>query len=128
MFLNFKDNIPFYLLSIIFIAIPIGGVLLPIGIILWVLSLLFYYNKDSWKKNFLEGWAFYLPAVVFFLMHLMGLIWTDNIDNGLSKIEQKLSFLVIPLFFPFLNLSKYKGLFLFKLFSLSCLFIVIISF
>ena len=123
-----KKAIPYYALCILFVAIPFGGVLPTIGIFLWILSILLFSDKSVWKRNLSEGKYFFIPLLMFFLVHAIGLIWTDNIENGLSKIEHKLSFLIIPLFFPFMSLNKKKIIFLFKLFSISCLSIVIISF
>ena len=37
-------------------------------------------------------------ATAFFILYLVGLVYTDNIPNGNSKLEGKVPFLVLPLF------------------------------
>ena len=44
-------------------------------------------------------------AVIFYGVHLLGLLWSQNITFGLSDLGMKLSFLLIPLIFMMANFS-----------------------
>lgn len=52
---------------------------------------LIYKFKHSLKNKFV------LISIAFFLLHFIGLLYSDNVRNGLFEIEKKVSFLIFPL-------------------------------
>ncbi|PKP18955.1 MAG: hypothetical protein CVU05_12435 [Bacteroidetes bacterium HGW-Bacteroidetes-21] len=110
-------------------ALPFGKVYVPPFIALFLISLIISpgfgrLEKPLGAKKFL----FLLP--VYYLLHVLGLLWTDNISYGLSDLEIKASLLLFPLFF-FLAPSRYfDAAFLKKIvpaFLLGCFVSVVIS-
>ena len=81
--------------------------LVPIGFILWGIG--FWFNREKATLNDLfsgiNKWF-----ILYYLLLIVGMLWTDNQMFGLSKLENKLSFILFPLLFTFskLNISKDK--------------------
>jgi len=90
--------------SIIFILFTsiISLKLVPIGFILWILT--FYLNKNTFtfKRAFSGIGKWYL---LYYAVLLLGMLWTENDSFGLSKLENKLSFLLIPVLFTISHFS-----------------------
>ena len=88
--------------------------LVSIGFILWGLG--FWFNREKATLNDLfsgiNKWF-----ILYYLLLIVGMLWTDNQMFGLSKLENKLSFILFPLLFTFskLNISKDKILAVFIL-------------
>lgn len=123
-----KITKPIGILFLIFFSIPFGGRLLSVEIILLVISTLFFSTKKNWRKKFNQGKYFHYPLIVFFILHLIGLLWSSNIQNGVNQLEHKLSFLIFPIIIPFLGLKRKQILKLFQFFSLSCLIVTLYCF
>ena len=72
--------------------------LVPIGFLLWILVL----YKD-WKYNSVASFLKTLLAspgflfITYYLLLLAGMFWTENTTFGLAKLENKLSFLLLPI-------------------------------
>ncbi len=62
-----------------------------------------------------------LAILVFYLLHLIGLIYTDNIQEGLFSLEIKISMLIFPLLFYTEEFSAKQHLFFFKSFVVGTL-------
>ena len=86
------------LLAIAFL-LPVFQRIIPLLIILLLVNwlLLIPLNKGSFNKITLP---FYL-SLGFFLMHIIGLTYSENLDKGVSDVVTKLSFLIFPLIFIF---------------------------
>jgi len=101
---EFSRNLNFNDWSIVFILFTsiISLKLVPLGFILWILT--FWLNKQavSIKSLFsgIEKWF-----ILYYIALVIGMIWTENNSFGLSKLENKLSFLLIPILFTFSNFS-----------------------
>lgn len=56
----------------------------------------FVYQKSNWKQVFSHPltWA---PAL-FFVLHLLSLLWSSEVSNGLVQLETKMGLLLVPLF------------------------------
>lgn len=52
-------------------------------------------RSDWWSGVKQPGWHWILPA--FFLLHVLGLLWSSNLGFGLKDLETKLGLLLIPL-------------------------------
>jgi O-antigen ligase len=72
----------------------------PVGFLMLFISL-FINNQNFKKENFKRIFQFG-PSVwflIYYLMLVIGLIWTTDLSFGLSKLENKLTFLLFPVFF-----------------------------
>lgn len=84
--------------SIIFILFTsiISLKLVPLGFILWLLT--FWLNKKHLSiKDVFSGIGKWF--ILYYIILLLGMLWTENDSFGLSKLENKLSFLLIPILF-----------------------------
>ena len=112
---NFND---FCLTYIVFFSI-VYQALVPIGFILWILTIWMNLNKRpinlSQQFKSVEFWF-----ILYYLLLIIGMLWTDNQIFGLSKIENKLSFILFPVLFRFskinLNIRTIFSILLFGLF------------
>lgn len=60
-----------------------------------LLRLLSKEERKGWWKSIREpGWHWVLP--VFFLVHLIGMLWSSNLSFGFKDLETKLSLLLLP--------------------------------
>lgn len=103
-----QHKIQFYLLLGIAFFLPLSKRVVPILIILTALNWLMGGKLRSKFSNMVKpGYAFLFMA--FYLLHLTGLIYTDNMEFGWFDMEVKLSFLIFPLIFftskPYKELS-----------------------
>jgi len=101
-------NLNDYSLSFIILSSLIFKPLAPWGFIFWGLTI--WFNKTKYPS---ERKGKFIPSIEFwFLMYyillLLGMIWTENSEFGISKLENKLSFLVFPILFTFSKLTLKK--------------------
>lgn len=109
--------------------IPIYGVG-AIYIALWfVVAILYFLTHKSLSRTFITSLWLILP--MFYFMHLLGMIYTQNTKSGLFDLEVKLSMFILPIIFYFQHKSlnsnnvKYlKLLYLISIFSIT-LFLLI---
>lgn len=78
--------------------------LVPLGFFAWLIVL--WRNIERKSYPFWSGTEFWF--VLYYIGLGVGLLWTQDIDNGLFKLENKLSFLVFPLLFYFSRFSISK--------------------
>jgi O-antigen ligase len=74
--------------------------LAPLGFIFWALSSFKTWEKKSFSLFFqkiISGNTKWF--LLYYLLLAIGMLWTDNIGFGFSKLENKLSFLVFPVLF-----------------------------
>ncbi|MBS9461266.1 O-antigen ligase family protein [Flagellimonas sp. 389] len=129
--LNSKNNylqLPTFLLHAIFFLIPFGGKIIPPLIILLVITVLVFCNKGKWVNNFTFAWEYHYPLILLFILYLIGIFWSDNIPNALTRIEHTLSFIIFPLIIPAICLTKGQVLKLFRIFVYGCLVVLLTSF
>ena len=90
--------------SIIFILFTsiISLKLVPLGFILWLLT--FWLNKKQLSiSDVFSGIGKWF--ILYYIILLLGMLWTENDSFGLSKLENKLSFLLIPILFAISHFS-----------------------
>lgn len=78
----------------------------PIGFLLLIISLFFNsqnVQKQSIKRVFRKGPSIWF--ILYYLLLVIGLIWTSDIPFGLSKLENKLTFLIFPLLYQICNFN-----------------------
>ena len=77
--------------------------LIAVYALMWILagsfrnSIVFINNL----KTIIICWSFYL-------LHIIALAYTDNLNDGLKNLEVKLSLLLIPILFSFEEIGKEK--------------------
>ncbi len=107
-----------YLLAIVLSTLPLGNIYVSIATILFLVITFFSVKKSLFKIQK----DFYFP-IVFFLVMIMSLIWSVNIQSSLSGLQKSLSFIVFPFaFFALPNFNKDLLNKIFKIFSFSMSF------
>ena len=99
---NSNDWCLAYILFFSIIYMP----LVPIGFAFWILTFWKYFEKKEYKIS--TGIEIYFLS--YYLLLAIGLLWTSDLDAGLFKMENKLTFLLFPILFYFsrFTLSKTK--------------------
>lgn len=115
------------LLSSVFI--PIYGVGAAYIAVWFIFALFFYITHKS-----LSG-TFYSPLwtilILFYVLHLVGMIYTKNIKSGWFDLEVKLSIFILPIIFYFQhkslnkqNVKYFKWFYIISVFSISAFLLV----
>ncbi len=106
MLIDNKYKLDQYLFNAFAFAIPffpLAKILVFIFTILFITERIIYFS--SAKQNFIinSGQYIYLPIVLmlFFIMHLFGMLYTNDIEEGWIDIESKIALFVFPLLFLF---------------------------
>jgi O-antigen ligase len=90
-------EIAFNFLPVLFaFLMPFGG-FLSVLLILWFISSWFCFNKEKFRSGVKNKW--FLCMILFFVLHIISGLLSDNLQEGISGIERKLSFLAFPYFF-----------------------------
>jgi O-antigen ligase len=87
----------------LFFSIYIGNLLLLILLIVG-----FFYNHHQYTIQSLKTNHLIWFPIIFFTLHAIGLLYTQNMSNGFFAIEKQIYFLLVPglLFYPIRNLSN----------------------
>jgi O-antigen ligase len=103
------------------VAMPFSISLCHTGLILFLLNWVVSGAWDEKKKLLLDNpIAWLLPG--FFILHLAGLIYTENLDNGWANLGKKIFLLLVPVAMASIPLfSKADLRKLLKAFTLACL-------
>lgn len=90
------DKIKYFLMIVFTVLLPFNKKLIPAVIAIWTIIWLI---EGRFLKKF-QQLKLSLPLIlliVFFLIHLLGLFYTQNMKSGWFDIEVKLSLIVMPL-------------------------------
>ncbi len=91
-------NLFLFGILLILIGLPLSKFLMSIGQFVLLGSWLAEGDwKDKWKKNKLS--FLFWVLVSFFILHLIGLLWTSNFEYALHDLKIKLPLLWFPLLF-----------------------------
>ena len=88
----------FYLSFLLAFILPIYKDGATICVILMALNWLFL-GKKAFNIDGLKGNIPLLLLMVFYFWHILGMLWSSNLDFGLFDLEVKLTFLILPLVF-----------------------------
>ncbi len=97
---NLLEKVELAFLSISILLIPNYGKLIPAFMVLWfVFSLVNFIKSDKKTVEKPNKYVFFglLLFPIFYFVHILGLIYTENIDFALFDLEVKISFILIPL-------------------------------
>ncbi len=93
-------------------ALPFSIAICHAGLLLLLASWLI---EGEWKKkwNTIKNQPLLWPFILFFMLHLTGLLYTSNIKNGISDIEKKAFFFLLPILLATIKIqSNYINLLL----------------
>jgi len=92
------DRIYQYLFIAAFFLLPLTVV--GNNIVIWLIALLWLFSGDySNKLQKIKNNKLALASIVFFCIHILGLLWTENIEWGLEILRKMLPFLfILPIF------------------------------
>ncbi|MFZ9029075.1 MAG: hypothetical protein ACO2Z9_08670, partial [Crocinitomicaceae bacterium] len=99
-----------YLVALLVLIIPIFNRLMPLLLILLVIATVVYPVKKQEIKDRLKPNKPLFWFIAFYLYHLIGMSYSENMAFGWNDLGIKLSFLVVPLIIAFsdIRLSKDK--------------------
>lgn len=124
---TYKDLLPFYVLVFFIFILPFNSFLtVPIVIIFSIITVKLG-KKAIWKYNFKNFRYFYLPMLLFYLHHVIGMLWSSNLEEGFKDLVQKLPFVIFPLLIPFLSLNPKRIETIFKFFTIANVIVVVIN-
>lgn len=87
-----------YTLAGIVFFLPIKAQVATLFIALSLVLAFFYADwKSFWNR--LTTNKFFVLSILYFVLHLLGMLYSDNLKYGFKDIESKLSFLIFPLLF-----------------------------
>lgn len=114
---NIHKRIHLFLCYFIAFLIPFKAFLSPV-IILFVLNFIFLPEEELNLQGIKEKkiWI----ALVYFFLHLIGLLYTENMQEGLTNLEVKLTFLLFPIIFCLSSFDQLKVMNILKTFILGC--------
>ncbi|MCB2195287.1 MAG: O-antigen ligase family protein [Bacteroidetes bacterium] len=120
-----RNNFQYYALIVVAFFIPFTKEYLPYAMALWVLTGILSIRK-IYKDRFQHTILLLFPFL-FYLLHVFGLIYTTNVNNGLFDLEVKLSIFLVPLISLFIShRSKIKIVTVLKVFVLANLLVSIL--
>lgn len=97
-----------YLLVAAFFFLPIT--VLGNNIAIWLIVILWFFS-GNYKEKFqkIKNHSLALASILFFLIHIFALIWTENLDWGLEIVRKMLPFLfVLPAFLTITRIENIK--------------------
>lgn len=89
---SFGPHFPILLLLLFPWSTSLGEILAVLLVVVWMAQGGFQDKLSRIASN-----HFALMAIAFFLWHVMGLLWTEDLDRGLSMTSKALNFLLIPI-------------------------------
>ncbi|HNQ00190.1 MAG TPA: hypothetical protein PKK99_14110, partial [Bacteroidia bacterium] len=76
---------------------PLGTIVMTM---LWLAVSIITFNFTRFKQGFKDK-PYLLIFIGFFLIHVVGLVWTQNIEHGFKELKDDLNLLIFPLLFGF---------------------------
>jgi hypothetical protein len=89
-------RVHFFVLALFIVGVVCSKFLMSMGLLLGVLNLLLEGNFNSYYHRLREN-PLILFILLFYVLHLFGLLWTSNLNYGMDDIRKKTSLLLIPL-------------------------------
>ena len=123
-------NISSYLFLLIAFFIPVW---LKVAVPLLLIMVFFWIIEGKWKSSlyFIKKNKYAQLMILFWLLHLIGVLYSNNWKYGLQDVQQKLSLLIFPLvvlgFSNIENLSRDKVLRFFLLGSIVSGFVCLLN-
>ncbi len=80
------------------VGLPLSKVILSLSLMILIANLLLQADFKTFY-NRLKNNKFVLPILIYYCLHLLGLLWSSDLAFGLHDVKAKLSLLLIPLIF-----------------------------
>jgi len=78
-------------------ALPLAPNLVPLALVLFIVALVVQHHKQ-FKRPTCAVWSTPFPWLIgFFLLHVLGMAWTEDLDFGLFDLQIKAPLLALPL-------------------------------
>jgi len=116
-----QEKIHFFILSLLLVGIISSKFFLSLGMMLGGLNLLLVADFKGYFANLKKN-RFFIFILLFYLIHLLGMFWTEDTAHGFDDLRVKASLIAIPLLIcskPILNLTTIKNLFLLFILTLT---------
>jgi O-antigen ligase len=110
-----SGRITIVMLIIVSFWLPLSKNILPALMALTLISFLIQ-KKRSFKHIDIRSEKLLLLVIAFYLLHVISLLYSSNLNKGLFDLEVKLSILIFPVIFLFIRL-KDLGNFRIKMFN-----------
>lgn len=94
---NFHDNVHVFALVCIGIGLSTSKIVISLATMLMILNVLLEANFKEGFRNIRKNHLFFW-ITGFFILHIVALLWTEDLNYALSDIRIKLPLLIIPLF------------------------------
>jgi len=93
---NFHDTVHLFGISVLAIGLPTSKVILSLGTMLILLNVLLEGSfKTYWQK--IKTNRLFLLLALFWFLHIVALLWTEDFQYASNDIRIKLTLIVIPL-------------------------------
>jgi O-antigen ligase len=93
-----RKNLPHYAMMLFAFAVPLHKkAIVPLGFVL-LLILLYNFRFTEFQNRFKQN-KLLLLSIAYYAIFVLGLLWTENMSEGIFDLEVKLSFLAFPLIF-----------------------------
>ena len=101
-------------MTLLAVGLPLNKVVISIGSIWGVSNLVLMGDYKTTFRKVRQNKVFLVWAA-FFALHIIGLLWSENLEYGLTDIRKKLPLLALPLAFaggPEISKNIFNGYFL----------------
>jgi O-antigen ligase len=120
--LSIRNN----LTALIAFTLPLNKNLIPLLIIL---SLVIWLTEGGFKEKIQKiKNPYFILSISFYLLHVLGLLYTSNMKSGNFDLEQKLSFLLFPILFLSISIPQIEVSKITKSFIYGCFFACLICY
>ncbi|MCB0780246.1 MAG: O-antigen ligase family protein [Flavobacteriales bacterium] len=83
-------------LCLLLLALPALPAAVPVALMLFIVGW-GWHQRSGWKQRGRPSWRDPLPwMMAFFLLHVLGMAWTEDVGFGLFDLEIKATLLVLP--------------------------------
>ncbi len=110
-----REYLYLVILGLITVTATLGYLINSISIIL--LALFYVIDKNLWSKIKGNSYRIVFFYLGYFVLHLLGLLYTDNMKEGGDEVTVKLAFLIIPIVVFTEKISKQSLYLLFVFFK-----------
>lgn len=118
---QFLSKASFILLCWIALTLPLGIGINSVGIIIFAVSVLFRLGAVGIYNNMSK---MHLLFIAFYLLHVVGLLYTTNLAVGGFDLEKKLALIIFPIFLGAIKLSRKRVNIILLSFVVSCFILI----
>lgn len=118
---NTHRNLQIFGLGVLAIGIPLNKIVMSISMMFLFLNLILEADFKSYYSK-IKSNKIYLLILGFFLLHIIGILWSNNMDYVLYDLRVKLPLLVIPTILAAKPLKKREHLYI----ILTCLAVSVV--